>query len=293
MPATTGATRRGSGSPRAASLPPPGLRWRRVFAGQERELSSLRRWLTLLLPDCAARDDVISVATELGSNAIKHTASGRGGWFAVEVSVALPSPTVRLSVADSGAPDGPHVVDEPMSEHGRGLRLVQGLAARTGVSGDRRGRVVWADVPWTPVGAGLSGSARDPYEMAIRDSEAELAQHFPGIPIWFGRATMQWWALISRAGVSHLMTAPAPQELAVVLGQALAAPLPLRPVAGRTLAGALTSHHYRERRAGVAASARLPGHGSPRRVPPARTPGPALRPVRPGRAPVTFARRAS
>ncbi len=293
MPATTGAMHRGAGAPRAASVPLPGLRWRRVFAGEERQLSSLRRWLTLLLPECAARDDVISVATELGSNAIKHTASGRGGWFAVEVSVALPSPTVRLSVADSGAPEGPRMVDEPMSEHGRGLMLVQGLAARTGVSGDQRGRVVWADVLWVAVSTVPSAPARDPYEMAIRDSQAELARRFAGIPIWFGRATMQWWALVARAGMSHLVTAASPQELAVVLVQALEAPLPLRPVAGRNLTGAAVSHHYRERRPGVAASARLPGRGSLRRVPAARMPGSALRPARLGKAPATLARRAS
>jgi hypothetical protein len=34
----------------------------------------LRRWLESVLPDRPARDDVACVATELGSNAIRHTA---------------------------------------------------------------------------------------------------------------------------------------------------------------------------------------------------------------------------
>jgi hypothetical protein len=59
----------------------------RVFPGHERELSRLRSWLSSLLPDCPERDEVLSVATELGSNALEHTASGDpSGSFAVEVA---------------------------------------------------------------------------------------------------------------------------------------------------------------------------------------------------------------
>ena len=123
------------------------MRWRRVFPGDERQLSVLRRWLESLLPDCVARDDVASVATELGANAIRHTASGRGGWFAVELT--WHQLAVRVAVADRGSPGEPRVIDDPAGEHGRGLLLVQGLSVRTGVCGDRRGRMVWADVPWS------------------------------------------------------------------------------------------------------------------------------------------------
>ena len=38
----------------AAGVPPellPGLRWRRVFPGEERELGRVRRWLASLLPE--------------------------------------------------------------------------------------------------------------------------------------------------------------------------------------------------------------------------------------------------
>ena len=65
----------------------PPWRWRRLFPGHKRELSQMRRWLSALLPDCPARDDLLSIATELASNALQHTASGRdGGWFAVEIT---------------------------------------------------------------------------------------------------------------------------------------------------------------------------------------------------------------
>lgn len=67
-------------------IPADAPRWRQVFSGEKRQLRLMRRWLAACLPECPARDDVISVATELGSNAIVHTASGRAGWFAVELA---------------------------------------------------------------------------------------------------------------------------------------------------------------------------------------------------------------
>ena len=124
----------------------PFLRQWRIFPGQAARLSAVRRWLTEFLPDCNARDDVISVATELASNAICHTRSGQGGYFAVEVSWY--SGRIRLAVTDGGAKEGPRLITDPDGEHGRGLLLVRGLSTTTGVLGDQRSRLVWADVPF-------------------------------------------------------------------------------------------------------------------------------------------------
>jgi serine/threonine-protein kinase RsbW len=202
----------GTGGPPALV---PGLRWRRVLPGEERQLGELRRWLESLLPQSPARDSVAAVATELGCNAIRHTASGRGGWFAVEVTCY--EPVVRVTVADSGAPTGPRMVDDPAAEDGRGLLVVQGLALRTGVCGDERGRLVWADISWQG-GATTPVASPDPYEAAIRDGEATLARSFAGIPAWFGRSTLKWWAL-ARPGV--LVTADSAGELAGLLHRML------------------------------------------------------------------------
>ena len=67
-------------------------------------MRQLRRWLTALLPDGPARDDLISVAVELGTNAIQHTSSGQGGWFTVEV--ARRGAVTRIDVTDEGAQAG-------------------------------------------------------------------------------------------------------------------------------------------------------------------------------------------
>ncbi len=133
MTAASGAREQGTGPSGGPSALVPGMRWRRVFPGEERQLGVLRRWLESLLPDCAARDDVTSVATELGTNAVRHTASGDGGWFAVEVT--WHQPAVRVAVADCGSPGGPRVIDDPASEDGRGLLLVRGLSVWWALAG--------------------------------------------------------------------------------------------------------------------------------------------------------------
>jgi serine/threonine-protein kinase RsbW len=206
-----------------------GLRWRRVFPGEERQLGLLRRWLELLLPECPARSDVACVATELGTNAVRHTASGRDGWFAVEITWHRQA--VRVAVADGGAPGAPQVLEDPAAEHGRGLLVVRGLSIRTGVCGDHRGRLVWADVPWDDAGVAGSASVRDGHESAIGDGQAGLASCFAGVPAWFGRATLRWWAL---AG-GQLVTASSAQELACLLDRMVLCPLrPGVPVLGGT-----------------------------------------------------------
>jgi hypothetical protein len=157
-------------------------RWQRLFRGQESELRQLRHWLTGLLPDSPGRDDLISVAVELGTNAVQHTASGDGGWFTVEI--ALLSPVIRVSVTDEGAADGPRLtageddedpiaaldldldldfdgdlgpdLDPDFDHHfdgdcasGRGLVIVRALAVTCGVCGNASGRTVWAEVAQT------------------------------------------------------------------------------------------------------------------------------------------------
>jgi hypothetical protein len=105
---------------------------------------------------------------------VLHTSSGHDGRFVVEVTWE-PS-LVRVAVADGGAASGPCAVDDPSGEDGRGLRMVHELSVCAGVSGDQRGRVIWAAIPWR--GEDAPGPPRFPasYESAIRDGEAGLAQ---------------------------------------------------------------------------------------------------------------------
>jgi Histidine kinase-like ATPase domain len=220
----------------------PGLRWRATFPGRESEVRGVRRWVASLLPDCAARDDVASVVTELAANAIRHTASGRGGSFTVEIT--WDSGSVRVAVADGGAPTGPHLAAGADDEHGRGLVLLAGLASRTGVLGDHRGRVVWADVPWV---AGVG--PQDRYEAAIAAGRVSLAGRFAAAPAWFGRATQQWWALAR----GELVTAASARALAAELGPLLDCLLPGDPGAPGAAAAARGGRPHGCEAAGTAA----------------------------------------
>jgi hypothetical protein len=75
MPGSGGPEEPGTTTEESCSAPVPGLRWRRVFPGEDRQLSVLRRWLAALLSDGPLRDDVTAIASELAGNAIVHTAS--------------------------------------------------------------------------------------------------------------------------------------------------------------------------------------------------------------------------
>lgn len=212
MPPASGSPERASGAPAPSPTLAPGACWRREFPGQEPQLGLLRRWLASLLPPCPARDDVVTVANELGCNAIRHTLSGQGGRFTVEVTWY--GAEVRVAVADSGAATGPVEIDDPSGEHGRGLVVVRGLSVRGGACGDHRGRLVWADVRWDGAAAAAAAASPAGQEAAIRDGEAALARRFAGVPAWFGRATCAWWALAGHAG---LVSAPTAPELAGLL----------------------------------------------------------------------------
>jgi hypothetical protein len=171
----------------------------------------------------------------------------------MELTWQLRPVTVRVAVADGGAgttPEltpgtdplgpGPLGLDSPgigplsadqlgsaqLSEHGRGLRVVRALAARTGVCGDHRGRLVWAEIQWSGEGT-AEPEFPDGYESSLRDIQGVLTARYPEADIWFGRTTMQWWAMIGRPEKGHpearrLLTAESPVDLAQLLDVARA-----------------------------------------------------------------------
>lgn len=189
----------------------PEKSWQRVFPGEESQLHVMRKWLAGLLPASPQRDDLAVVATELGTNAIRHTASGvGGGQFIVEVT--WHPAAVRVAVTDGGAPAGPRIINHPLSEHGRGLRVVQGMSALMGVTGNPAGRQVWADIPRDKAATAEPASPRAADE-AIQAGLADLTSRFAGVPVWFGQTTQQWWALTR----GQLVTASSVPGLAELL----------------------------------------------------------------------------
>jgi hypothetical protein len=172
------------------------VRWRKVFPGREDQVGQVRTFVAELLAGHPERDDIVLCAAELATNAIRHTASGRDGFFTTEVS--WEGLTVRVAVADGGAatePFGAAVGRPKDADAERGLDLLARLSASCGADGDSRGRVVWAQF----VTSGDRAPPADGVPLvagpAVRADTADLARRYPGWHIWFGPWTRQWWAM--------------------------------------------------------------------------------------------------
>jgi anti-sigma regulatory factor (Ser/Thr protein kinase) len=119
-------------------------RFSRYFLGSAPSITEARRFVTALLRDWPVVDDAELVVSELATNAVRHSASGRfGGRFLV--SVQAHADRLWVGVLDEGGPSSPRLFRSyPEGEGGRGLLLVASLAVDWGVWGDEHGRTVWA-----------------------------------------------------------------------------------------------------------------------------------------------------
>ncbi len=172
------------------------MRWRKVFPGQENQVREVRRFVGELLADHPNCDDIVLCAAELATNAIRHTASGRGGSFVTEVSWT--GRTARVAVADEGSSTAPFwrpPSADIMAETDRGLDILARLSASCGSDGDERGRVVWAE--FRPAEGSAPPDAARPLspQPATSADEATLAGRYAAWHTWFGHWTGQWWAL--------------------------------------------------------------------------------------------------
>jgi anti-sigma regulatory factor (Ser/Thr protein kinase) len=119
----------------------------RVFLGLPAQVRRVREYVAQAAGGCPVVDDVILLATEVATNAVVHTASGKGGTFTVVVRPG--DGVIRVEVHDGGSEASPGIrATEALAGSGRGLDLVESLATRWGHLGDREGRVVWFEVEW-------------------------------------------------------------------------------------------------------------------------------------------------
>ncbi len=91
---------------------------------------------------------MLLLVSEIAANAVKHSASGDGGEF--EVAVWVAGDLVRVEIGDQGGASEPRLTGDGSAPDaltgGRGLRIVDALAAKWGHAGDELGRVVWFEV---------------------------------------------------------------------------------------------------------------------------------------------------
>jgi len=196
--------------------------WTRHFRGGTDQVVEVRHWLEDLLPDCAARGDVILLASELCTNAIVHSRSGEaGGQFSVDIDWV---PTLaRVVVGDQGSATAPAIAAAPgdavqLGESGRGLLLVDGVADDWGSASRPHRRWVWADVQWQDRGGPLL-AAPGGLDAAIAGN-AMIRKAFPGTSIWWGQSTRAWWAAVPGSTNTHnLICAPTRDSLIRSLGR--------------------------------------------------------------------------
>ena len=102
-----------------------------------------------------AADDLIRdaqlVASELVTNATN------AGCTSLSVDISVRELLVRLAIFDNAAGLPEMVVPTTLAEKGRGLMIVNALAARWGVEALPTGKVVWADFSLLPVVRRASG----------------------------------------------------------------------------------------------------------------------------------------
>ncbi|KOX04238.1 hypothetical protein ADL04_09235 [Streptomyces sp. NRRL B-3648] len=119
----------------------------RTFPGHPQELSTARRWTRATLNGHPRSEDAELIVTELGTNAVTHTASGDDAG-AFRVSLTISDRALTIAVTDCGhTKTTPEVQDPPLNAtHGRGLVLVAALADSVTVQGDESGRTVTAEL---------------------------------------------------------------------------------------------------------------------------------------------------
>jgi anti-sigma regulatory factor (Ser/Thr protein kinase) len=187
------------------AAPPDPAWWTRRFRGDADQVPEVRHWIEDLLPDCAARADLILLASELCTNAIGHSRSGdAGGQISVDIEW---TPTLaRVVVGDQGSPKAPAIAARSrdaaqLNESGRGLLLVDDVADDWGTASHPNRRWVWANVEWHTRGGPLL-TAPGGLDAAIA-SNAMIRRAFPGTSIWWGHMTMAWWAAIPGPTNAH------------------------------------------------------------------------------------------
>jgi anti-sigma regulatory factor (Ser/Thr protein kinase) len=91
------------------------------------------------------RDDAILVASELVTNAVRHSLCGPDDLLEIRVAG---DGRLRISVLDPGVSGGrAQIVDRPTSFGGLGLKVVEQLADRWGSERGSSGYRVWAELP--------------------------------------------------------------------------------------------------------------------------------------------------
>ncbi|MBO2446643.1 ATP-binding protein [Actinomadura barringtoniae] len=112
--------------------------------GIDRAVGHVRRWLRDMVgTDHPLLYEFTVCVSEVMTNALRYSDSGRGGSVRIELAVAADELRARVS-DDGGASGAPHLCDpDGEGERGRGLHIVNAYAHDWGVERTGPGFTVW------------------------------------------------------------------------------------------------------------------------------------------------------
>jgi anti-sigma regulatory factor (Ser/Thr protein kinase) len=111
-----------------------------------------RRFVARLRPELPAdlMPSVVLLVSEVVTNSYRHGAAGDD---VIGLRVSLVDEGVRVEVSDAGAGPTVPVIRRGSVDGGWGLRIVDELSSRWGISTEGRRRVVWFELPTADVGS--------------------------------------------------------------------------------------------------------------------------------------------
>lgn len=127
-----------------------------TIPGRPEQVAAVRAFTARTLgEDNACTDTAVLLTSELVTNSLQHSHSGRDGGSITVTLIAIPG-GIRAEVIDDGGMTVPtlrrgRVGSPDLTEAGRGLQLVQMLAARWNYSRDEAGTVTWFELMDLPV----------------------------------------------------------------------------------------------------------------------------------------------
>ncbi|MEV0348360.1 ATP-binding protein [Nonomuraea sp. NPDC050680] len=120
-----------------------------VFPGETWVVPVVRRCVAAILLGAGHRDvdNARLIVSELVSNALQHTASGRGGGLVAVDVVGFGADVARIEVTDDGARTIPCPrASDDLDSRGRGLKLVEQISTTWGMRRPGSGHLtVWAE----------------------------------------------------------------------------------------------------------------------------------------------------
>ena len=110
-----------------------------------------RRFVARLDPELPAElmPSVVLLVSEVVTNSYRHGAAGDD---VIGLRVSLVDGGVRVEVSDAGAGPTAPILRQGSVDGGWGLRIVDELSSRWGISAEGRRRVVWFEMPTADVG---------------------------------------------------------------------------------------------------------------------------------------------